>query len=273
MRFHFKIIFIIVAVFILGESAYISSYNKTIRGFVADTLENLSHPEFYQALANPTISYVNVPKGMRKEQIAEIAEKRFHWSASSTEEFLGYDEKRDAKFEGKYYPGIYLVARKISGHGLKETMNSRFENKYDDIEESAATSTASRETIINIASIIEREAAGKGDMRLVSGIIWNRLKRGMNLQMDATLQYAKGSEENGWWPDVEPKDKNIDSPYNTYKYKGLPPSPIANPGEDAIAAALNPEKTSCLYYLHKNGKIYCSATYAEHKRKIDLYLK
>ena len=90
--------------------------------------------------------------------------------------------------------------------------------------------------------------------------------------MDATLQYVKGTE-NAWWPTVASKDKHIDSPYNTYKNKGLPPSPIANPGLAAITAALNPSTTDCLYYLHSNDRIYCSKTYKEHKEKIEKYLK
>ena len=95
----------------------------------------------------------------------------------------------------------------------------------------------------------------------------------MSLDIDATLQYVKGTEEN-WWPQVESKDKFIDSPYNTYKNTGLPPHPIANPGLAAISAALNPLTTSCLYYLHdKYGRIHCSPSYAGHKTNIELYLR
>ena len=94
----------------------------------------------------------------------------------------------------------------------------------------------------------------------------------MKLQMDATLQYAKGSEEDGWWPTVEPADKKIDSLYNTYMYPSLPPTPIANPGLAALDAAYNPQKTSCLYYLHdKKGVIHCSSTYAGHQANIKKY--
>jgi UPF0755 protein len=109
-------------------------------------------------------------------------------------------------------------------------------------------------------------------MKLISGIIWNRIFKGMKLQMDATLQYAKGNEEEGWWKEVNPEDKKIDSSYNTYLHVGLPPAPIANPGIAAIDAAYNPEKTECLFYLHdKKGKIHCSRTYEEHKKNIAIY--
>lgn len=125
---------------------------------------------------------------------------------------------------------------------------------------------------IRIASIIQREAAGPHDMRLISGIIWNRISKGMSLELDATLQYVKGTEDN-WWPSVKSKDKYLDSPYNTYKYKGVPPGAISNPSIDAINAVYNPEKTACIFYLHdSNRKIHCSKTYEEHLRNIKAYL-
>ena len=108
-------------------------------------------------------------------------------------------------------------------------------------------------------------------MKLISGIIWNRIFKGMKLQIDATLQYAKG-DESLWWPQVKSEDKNIDSPFNTYMYE-MPPGPISSPGISAIEAAYNPQKTSCLFYLHdKNRQIHCSATYAQHLINIKRYL-
>ncbi len=125
---------------------------------------------------------------------------------------------------------------------------------------------------IRIASIIQREAAGPHDMRLISGIIWNRFAKGMSLELDATLQYVKGTEDN-WWPSVKSKDKYLDSPYNTYKYKGVPPGAISNPSIDAINAVYSPQKTDCIFYLHDaNRKIHCSKTYEEHMRNIRAYL-
>lgn len=127
-----------------------------------------------------------------------------------------------------------------------------------------------REAII-IASLLEREARDFTDMREISGVIWNRLFINMPLQLDATLQYAKGSRANEtkWWPVPVPADKYIDSPYNTYKYKGLPPDPIANPSTESILAALNPISTECLFYFHDNSaNFHCSETYEEHVSKL-----
>jgi UPF0755 protein len=88
----------------------------------------------------------------------------------------------------------------------------------------------------------------------------------MRLQIDATLQYAKGSNpQHVWWPKVTPSDKYIASAYNTYKNEGLPPAPIANPSMEAIIAALNPKKTDCMYYFHdKKAGFHCTKTYEEH---------
>ncbi|HMO78075.1 MAG TPA: endolytic transglycosylase MltG [Candidatus Paceibacterota bacterium] len=93
----------------------------------------------------------------------------------------------------------------------------------------------------------------------------------MPLQLDATLQYARGSkaEENRWWPRVVPRDKFIESPYNTYENAGLPPAPIANPSAEAVLAALNPRITECMFYFHDaKGKFYCTETYEEHVAKL-----
>jgi UPF0755 protein len=89
----------------------------------------------------------------------------------------------------------------------------------------------------------------------------------MPLQLDASLQYARGSNssEAKWWPKVRPADKYIKSPYNTYANKGLPPAPIANPSVESVIATLNPKQTDCLFYFHDpRGKFYCTKTYEDH---------
>ena len=95
----------------------------------------------------------------------------------------------------------------------------------------------------------------------------------MKLEVDATLEYARGKTDKGWWSPIKIADKNIDSPYNTYRNTGLPPHPISNPGIEAIKAALFPEKTDCFFYLHAQGQIHCAKTYEEHQKNIEKYLK
>jgi UPF0755 protein len=153
-------------------------------------------------------------------------------------------------------------------------MVEEFNKQVSTVKKPKSKQIINEETALKIASIIQREAAGKKDMNLISGIIWNRIFNGMKLQIAATLQYAKGSEEDGWWQRVNSEDKKIDSSYNTYLHAGLPPGPIANPGLAAISAAYNPQKTNCLFYLHdKKRKIHCATTYEQHKKNIDIYLK
>ena len=96
----------------------------------------------------------------------------------------------------------------------------------------------------------------------------------MPLQIDATMQYTLGKKANGsWWGGIDLTEKQSDSPYNSYLYKGLPPTPICNPNIDAIEAALNPEETDCLFYLHDGNKqIHCAKTYKEHLANIEKYL-
>jgi UPF0755 protein len=127
---------------------------------------------------------------------------------------------------------------------------------------------------LTLASIVQREAANDADTPLIAGILLNRLNQQMPLDVDATLQYARGDKGKGWWASITLADKKTISPYNTYINVGLPPHPISNPGIPAIEAVLNPAKTDCLYYLHdKNHITHCAVTYADHQANIEKYLK
>jgi len=120
-----------------------------------------------------------------------------------------------------------------------------------------------------MASILEGEALTTSDRKLVAGVLWRRLEIGMPLQVDATFSYVNGKTTF----ELTLDDLKIDSPYNTYKYKGLPPTPINNPGLNSINAALYPTKTKYLYFLSGNdGKMHYARTFEEHKRNRQLYL-
>ncbi len=145
-----------------------------------------------------------------------------------------------------------------------------------DIGERYSTTTAQVVPVseaLTIASLLEREA--QRPLRHAHHLRHhlNRLFVGMNLQIDATLQYAKGStSKTDWWPQVLPKDKYIKSAYNTYAHPGLPPGPISSPSVAAVLAALNPKKTDCLFYFHdSHGNFHCSATYAQHVALLKKY--
>ena len=235
----------------------------------------LTSVSFYLDLANPSVRIVRVYEGLRKEQIAEVVGDKLGWNEIERTEFINAHLALNTDdLEGQYFPKTYMLPKDEDPVGVSTIMVEEFSKQTSKIKKPKSKEIINEDTALKIASLIQREAAGKEDMKLISGIIWNRIFSGMKLQIDATLQYAKGSEEEGWWGRVHPEDKKIESDYNTYLYKGLPPSAISNPGLEAIKAAFNPEKTGCMFYLHdKNRKIHCAKTYEEHKKNIEIYYK
>ena len=122
--------------------------------------------------------------------------------------------------------------------------------------------------VITMASLLEKEVRTLEDKKIVSGILWKRLSVGMALQLDCTVNYVTGKNH----PGVLIKDTKINSPYNTYKYPGLPKGPISNPGMNSIIATLNPTKTDYWFYL-TDGTTHFSKTAEEHSAKKAKYLK
>ena len=221
------------------------------------------------------MKWVVIPEGLRKEQIAEILATELGWSDQEKSDWVTkYTVMNDDYIEGVYFPDTYLIPKDESGLQIAQRFIDKFNEQFAPYAEKFAAQNIKWTTALKIASLIQRETGSKEDMPLIAGIIWNRLLQGMKLDIDATLQYARGDTGNGWWAPITVADKQIDSPYNTYLHSGLPPHPICNPGIDTIDAVLNPAKTECLYYLHdSNGQIHCAKTYEEHKANIEKYLK
>ena len=224
-------------------------------------------------LEDDTHAFVSLQEGMRREEMAEIFAQKLDWTPEERTAFEG--DGGSCHFlgaEGYLYPDKYLVPRDSKPEDVLAAMEGRFQEVYAEIASEGATIVNDPETIVRVASLIQREAAGAHDMPLVSGVIWNRVNSGMPLQIDATLQYVKG-DDGRWWPRVRAKDKYLDSPFNTYENEGLPPAAIANPGEAALEAAMRPEDTACLFYIHdRNRNIHCASDYATHKKNIARYL-
>jgi len=258
----------------------------------------------------PYMKWVIIPEGLRKEQIAEILAQTLNWNEQEKSDWITkYTAMEYDYLEGVYFPDTYLIPINETGLEIAQRFINKFNEKFSPYSDKFVEENIKWTTALKIASIIQREAGGKDDMPLIAGIIWNRLLDDMKLEVDATLQYARDSElafddlchrlgnkeqwpcdceqekdscyiRNGfykgienWWTLIKVSDKQIDSGYNTYLYKGLPPHPIANPGIDAIEAVLNPIETNCFYYLHDNNReIYCAKTYEGHKKNIKKYL-
>jgi predicted RNase H-like HicB family nuclease len=155
---------------------------------------------------------------------------------------------------------------------VAKRMESQFNEKTADLFKEATEKDIRNDTLIVLASLVQRETANEEEMPIIAGVIWNRWLKDMPFQIDATIQYVLG-EPGNWWPIIKPEDYKLDSPYNTYLHKGRPPTPICNPGLATIDAVINSEETEYLYYLHDGeGQIHLAKTYEEHQANIEQYL-
>lgn len=223
----------------------------------------------------PDLVWVSWSSCLRKEQIGEILANSLGWGDEELNKWnTVYTNTKPEYFEGVYYPDTYLIPRDEPGDKIATRLIGRFNEQFAPYAEKYVKANIRWVTGLKIASLIAREAAGKADMHLISGIIWKRLDIGMPLQIDATMQYTLGKNSLGqWWGGIDLNEKQNESLYNSYLHKGLPPTPICSANIDYIEAALNPDETDCLFYLHdRNKQIHCSETYEEHLDNIDIYL-
>lgn len=165
--------------------------------------------------------------------------------------------------EGYIFPSTYRVYADDMPNAVIRKALREFEKRYPALQKTAEEQGRSVQDIVTLASIVEREVANPADRKIVAGIFWNRLKSGMPLQSDATVNYITHAGRTR--PTYD--DLARESLYNTYKYAGLPPGPINNPGDDALAAALHPAATEYFYFLtDPAGKTYFGKTLQEHNR-------
>ena len=228
----------------------------------------------YQALSGGETKAVIIQPGYRKEQVANAFGRALGWSDEQRAAFLA-DAAANAPTltEGEFDAGTYVVNASTTPAEVQGMISDQFTADIGSRYASSTQALVPMDEALKIASLLEREAGSNEQMRIISGIIWNRMFADMKLQLDASVQYAKADGTNGvWWPIVKPKDISIKSPYNTYKYFGLPPTPIATPSVAAVLAALNPKQTDCVYYFHDaKGGFHCSATYAQHVALLKQY--
>jgi UPF0755 protein len=189
----------------------------------------------------PPVS-VTIPEGFNINQISDTFALKL--ADFNKAQFL--TETKDE--EGYLFPDTYYFLDNASETDVIKSMNGNFEKKITPFLPEISSSGRTEKEIIVIASIIEGEAKGDSDRSIISGILWKRIKIGMPLEVDSAPE--------------------------TYKTKGLPESPIGNPGLKAIMAAINPQSSPYLYYLHdKNGNVHYAETFAEHQANIKKYLK
>ncbi|MCA9392278.1 endolytic transglycosylase MltG [candidate division WWE3 bacterium] len=186
--------------------------------------------------------------------------------------------------EGKLFPDTYFIDANTTPELLVATMTQTFHDRYDSVDLSEKPSTLTKDELLVVASLIERETYDPTDRAIVAGIVLKRLAAGMGLGIDASTQYAvasKNADQSGvadailsddftWWPQLlNDEDINIDSIFNTRKYAGLPPHPICNPGISAIEAVIFPVASTYWYYLtDSNGIMRYANTLEGHNANI-----
>jgi len=222
--------------------------------------------------------WVTIPEGYTIRQIADLLAEK---GLADRKAFIGKALYGRANMEGYLFPDTYLMPRGYGAAAAAKQMYDNFARKVwlplnAEIRASelyelgggskqSATPGNRLRAVITLASLIEREAKADGDRAMISGVLWNRLRRGMKLDVDATVQYALGNHRSRLFY----RDLAVDSAYNTYKNPGLPPGPIANPGLRSIQAALKPANCPYLYYVARpDGSHVFTRTLEEHNRAV-----
>ena len=230
---------------------------------------------------------ITIPEGWRAEQIAALLEEV---DLASAQEFMRAVRQGSTKYdflsdrpagspvglEGFLFPDTYQLPQNRLPEHLVDIMLQNWERRLPaELRQKAIQQDISLYEAVTLASIVEREAAIAEERGLIAGVYLNRLERGMYLQSDPTVQYAKGysEETERWWnPMIQEEAITVASPYNTFLNPGLPPGPICNPGLASLKAVLEPEDSDYLFFYHKgDGSHAFAVTYEEHLRNEELY--
>lgn len=231
--------------------------------------ENMSASEVATNLTHGTTdTSITLIEGMRKEEMAEIISKVL--------DIPEIEIIRTTK-EGYIFPDTYMVPKNSTFDVIYSIIknNDKFIKSLKSVKN---RSQLTEKEVLILASLVEREARQPATREKIAGIILKRYLADWPLDLDATLQYALGYQplEKTWWKNnLTDEDKKIDSPYNTYKNKGLPPEPICNPSLSSIEAVLNADpKTPYWYYLtDNNGVMHYAVTLEEHEANVQKYLR
>ena len=267
---------------IFGLVLTFKGWHKKIEPGAYEISKSINAYELAKTLiSGPYQKWVIIPPGKRKEQVALILLKTLNWQFGMGRSFTNVAE------EGYLYPDTYLIDVDADPQQVWQKLFANFDEKFDkELQNDLLAQNIRNDTAIKIASLIERESGGDFDKPIIAGIIWNRLLKGMKLEIDATVQYAIASEtldevglqdlgDFNFWPQLGAGVvRTTNSPYNTYLNKGLPPGPICSPSLESIRAVANPSETDALYYLHSSDKqIHTAKTFEEHQENIENFLK
>ena len=206
---------------------------------------------------------ITIPEGSTVKDIAALFSQKF--DDFDPDEFTRLAKDK----EGYLFPDTYFFLPNVKAPQVVAEMEENFFKRIQTIQKQIDEFGKPLRDVVIMASLLEKEARTLKTKRIVAGILWKRIAIGMPLQVDAVFPYINGKNTYTLTHD----DLKIDSPYNTYRYKGLPAGPIANPGLDSLRAAVTPIETEYLYYLSdRKGNMYYASTFEEHKRNKRLYL-
>jgi UPF0755 protein len=222
---------------------------------------------------------VTFPEGLTIVEMSRLFETG---GLGPAEDFIGAAdpsliESIDAgarSLEGYLFPDTYTMPRRAGAAGLVRAMVARFDRAFDaELRQAAAAAGLTLREAVTLASLIEKETGKPEERALVSSVYHNRLRIGMPLQCDPTVIYALMLAKR-WNGNLRKVDLEMDSPYNTYRVRGLPPTPIASPGRAALEAAVRPAQSKYLYFVSRNdGSHVFASTLAEHNRNVNQYQK
>jgi UPF0755 protein len=218
---------------------------------------------------------VTFPEGLTIFEMSEIFEKsglgtaREFVAAASDRALLAARDPGARTLEGYLFPDTYAMRRQAGADAVIRAMLSRFDQAYTaELKEAASARGLSTREVLTIASLVEKETSQVSERPMVAGVYLNRLKIGMPLQCDPTVVYAL-MLAGKWNGNIRKVDLQMDSPYNTYRVRGLPPGPIASPGLASIQATLQPADVPYLYFVSRNdGTHVFATTLAEHSRNV-----
>ena len=282
-------------------TALVTDNEKNFSPTVVRLIDKLTHRQPEPVIQAAPEETIRLLEGWTNRDIAQYFERQGKWQGEEFLEVAGFprvdyrgekdlpplndwseefsflsDKPKYYGLEGYLFPDTYRIYASSTVSDVIEKMLSNFDAKLTDkMRADIKKQGKSIYSIITMASIVEKEAplnyanSDNRDARIISGIFWNRLKIGQGLQSDATLSYIFGDND----PAHSGQELEVESPYNTYKYRGLPPGPICNPGILAIEAAIYPLSTDYYYFLTAGDKVFYARNYDDHLQNKYQYLR
>jgi len=251
-----------------GRSLKAGEYRFAEPATAATVIDRLAKGDVY-------LQPLTFPEGLTAAEMGELfaqsgrgTAKAFVDAASNPEPIKAIDPEADT-LEGYLFPDTYSLPRSIDAQALVQRMVRRFTTVFDEnLRQRAKETGLTVRQIMAIAALVEKETARAEERPLVAAVYRNRFRIGMPMQADPTVIYAL-KRAGRWNGNIRKDDLSFDSPYNTYRYAGLPPGPIASPGRAAIEATISPANVDYLYFVSRNDGSHAFATnLSEHNRNV-----